>query len=251
VAVELKVVGLTTLPEVRPGDDLPALILAAAEREGVGLRDGDVVSVTQKVVSKAEGRLVDLADVTPSEFARQVAAQADKDPRLVEVVLRETKRVVRMDKGVLIVETHGGFVCANAGVDNSNVPGANIVSLLPADADASAARLRAAFRDLAGVEVAVIITDSFGRPWREGTTEIAIGVAGMRPVQSYRGREDPFGNPLRTTEIAVADQLAAAAGMVTEKLSGIPVVVLRGAGYTAGAGSGRDLLRLPERDMFR
>lgn len=251
MAAELRVVGLTTLPEVRPGDDLPALILAATEREGVGLRDRDVVSVTQKVVSKAEGRLVDLAGVTPSEFARQVAAQAEKDPRLVEVVLRETKRVVRMDKGVLIVETHGGFVCANAGVDNSNVPGANTVSLLPVDPDASAARLRAALRNLAGVEVAVIITDSFGRPWREGTTEIAIGVAGMRPVESYRGREDPFGNPLRTTEIAVADQLAAAAGMVTEKLSGIPVVVLRGAAYTAGSGSGRDLLRLPERDMFR
>lgn len=249
--VELRVIGLTSLPEVRSGDDLARLIIDAAEREGVGLRTGDVVSVTQKIVSKAEGRLVDLREIEPSDFARQVAAQAEKDPRVVEVVLRETKRVVRMDKGVLVVETHGGFVCANAGVDNSNIPGSDIVSLLPADPDASAARLRAAFRALAGVETAVIITDSFGRPWREGTTEIAIGVAGMLPVQSYRGQADPFGNLLRTTEIAVADQLAAAAGAVTEKLSGVPVVVLRGAVYPAGEGTGRALLRPPDRDMFR
>ncbi|MSQ27089.1 MAG: coenzyme F420-0:L-glutamate ligase [Dehalococcoidia bacterium] len=251
MAVELRVAGLTSLPEVRPGDDLARLIFDAAEREGVGLQDGDVVSVTQKIVSKAEGRLVDLREVEPSDFARQVAAQAEKDPRVVEVVLRETKRVVRMDKGVLVVETHGGFVCANAGVDNSNIPGSDIVSLLPADPDASAARLRAAFRTLAGVETAVIITDSFGRPWREGTTEIAIGVAGMLPVESYRGRADRFGNLLRTTEIAVADQLAAAAGAVTEKLSGVPVVVLRGAAYPAGEGTGKALLRPPDRDMFR
>ncbi|MEK7216872.1 MAG: coenzyme F420-0:L-glutamate ligase [Chloroflexota bacterium] len=251
MAVELRVAGLTSLPEVRPGDDLARLIFDAAEREGVGLRDGDVVSVTQKVVSKAEGRLVDLREVEPSDFARQVAAQAEKDPRVVEVVLRETKRVVRMDKGVLVVETHGGFVCANAGVDNSNIPGSDIVSLLPLDPDASADRLRAAFRVLAGVETAVIITDSFGRPWREGTTEIAIGVAGMLPVESYRGRADPFGNLLRTTEIAVADQLAAAAGAVIEKLSGVPVVILRGASYPAGEGSGKALIRPPDRDMFR
>ena len=237
---DLRIIGLTTLPEVQPGDDLAALILAAAAREAVGLMADDVVAVTQKVVSKAEGRLVDLSTVTPSALARNFADQAEKDPRLVEVVLRETKRIVRMDKMVLIVETHRGFICANAGVDNSNVPGQEVVSLLPEDPDASAAQLRAAFREAAGVDTAVLITDSFGRPWREGITEVAIGVAGMLPVQSYRGVPDSFGMMMRTTEVAVADHLAAAAGLVTEKLARVPVVILRGASYPRGRGQRPD-----------
>ena len=248
---DLRIIGLTTLPEVQPGDDLAALILAAAAREAVGLMADDVVAVTQKVVSKAEGRLVDLSTVTPSALARSFADQADKDPRLVEVVLRESKRIVRMDKMVLIVETHRGFICANAGVDNSNVPGQEVVSLLPEDPDASAAQLRAAFREAAGVDTAVLITDSFGRPWREGITEVAIGVAGMLPVQSYRGVPDSFGMMMRTTEVAVADHLAAAAGLVTEKLARVPVVILRGASYPRGEGNGQMLLRAAEQDLFR
>ena len=255
---EVRIVGLSTLPEVRSGDDLAHLILEAAAREDVGLptepaglRSGDVVAVTQKVVSKAERRLVDLGEVEPSPFAQRLAQQTDKDPRLVEVVLRESRRIVRMDRGVLIVETHHGFVCANAGVDHSNIPGEDFVSLLPLDPDASAERLYRAFLERAGAQTAVLITDSFGRPWREGTTEVAIGVAGMPPIQDYRGLSDTQGHLLRTTEVALADELASAAGLVMEKLSGVPVAILRGFAYEAGPGDARSLLRAADRDLFR
>jgi coenzyme F420-0:L-glutamate ligase/coenzyme F420-1:gamma-L-glutamate ligase len=213
--------------------------------------DGDVVVITQKVVSKAEGRLVDLRDVVPSPFAQTLAGQWGKDPRHVEVVLRESVRVVRMDRGVIICETRHGYVCANAGVDASNVAGREVLCLLPLDPDASAAALRAQIQKLAGVDAAVIISDTFGRPWRDGTTEVAIGVAGMRPIRDYVGQQDPYGYELRVTTVCVADELASAAELVTGKLTRVPATIIRGYVVERGAGSARDIVRSPERDLFR
>ena len=236
-------------PEVRPGDDLPALIARGAE--DLSLESGDVVVVTHKVVSKAEGRLVDLATVEPSAFAKGFAARYDKDPRQIEVVLRESKRIVRMDRGIIISETHHGFVCANAGVDASNVPGDDAVCLLPLDPDASACRLRDALVAETGVDLAVVISDSFGRPWRHGITNVAIGVAGMQPLADYRGETDSHGKLLSASVLAVADELAAAAELVMGKTDGVPVAVIRNYPYKKGLRTGRDLLMEPERDLFR
>ncbi len=234
------------IPEVRPGDDVAAMILSAAD-----LRSGDVLVVTHKIVSKAEGRLVDLGAVEPSAFAKDFAARHGKDPRQIEVVLRESRRIVRMDRGIIISETRHGFVCANAGVDTSNVPGEDTVCLLPVDPDASAARLREAIAARTGLEVAVIISDSFGRPWREGITDVAVGVSGMRPLTDYRGQTDPHGYPLSASVLAVADELAAAAELVMGKTHGVPVAIVRNYAYDPAPGSARDLLMPPERDMFR
>ncbi len=244
--IELVPVG--GFPEVRPGDDLGALVAEAVEAI---LRSGDVLVVTHKVMSKAEGRLVDLGTVEPSALAKGYAARWGKDPRQIEVVLRESRRVVRMDRGIVISETHHGFVCANAGVDASNVPGEDTVCLLPADPDASAARLRQALARRLGVEAPIIVSDSFGRAWRFGITDIAIGVSGMHPLADYRGRKDPHGFPLEASVLAIADELAAAAELVMGKTDGVPLAIVRGYAYERGAGTGRDLLMPPERDMFR
>lgn len=248
---EVRVIGVEGIPEVRPGDDLGALILDALDRQGLRLEDGDVVVVTQKVVSKAEGRIVDLTTVEPSAFARNIADRTGKDPRHVEVVLRESVRVVRMDRGIIIAETRHGFVCANAGVDASNVGPGPLVTLLPEDPDASAARIRARLVAATGADVAVIISDTFGRPWREGITNVAIGVAGMLPIRSYVGLQDPYGYPLRVSNVAVADELASAAELVTGKLQGVPVAVIKGYDYPRGEGSARMLVRPADRDLFR
>jgi len=238
------------MPEVRAGDDLAALIHAAAERQGLAFEDGDVIVVTQKAVSKAEGRLVDLNDVAPSPLAVELATSWEKDPRHVEVVLRESKRIVRMDRGVIICETRHGFVCANAGVDASNAPDGRLV-LLPLDPDASARRIRDGLRRLAGADVAVIVSDTFGRPWRSGFTEVAIGVAGMLPIIDYVGKVDTQGRELRATWICVADELASAAELVTGKLNRVPAALIRGYAVPRGEGSARDILREAEKDMFR
>ena len=244
----LEVLPVDGIPEVRPGDDLPALISAAAD----GLfRSGDVVVVTHKIVSKAEGRLVDLDTVEPSAFAKGFAARYEKDPRQIEVVLRESRRIVRMDRGIIISETHHGFVCANAGVDASNVPGDDMVCLLPLDPDASASRLRDALVSRTGAEIAVVVSDSFGRAWRQGITNVAVGVAGMDPLADYRGETDPHGYPLTASVLAVADELASTAELVMGKTTGIPVAVVRGYPYQRGPGTGKDLLMEPERDLFR
>jgi len=248
---QLQVIGLVGLPEVRPGDDLPSLIIEAARRQGTGLEDGDVVVVTQKVVSKAEGCLVDLKEVQPSDRARQVAKATGRDPRLVEVILRESRRIVRQEGQVIITETKHGFVCANAGVDASNVGGGDLVALLPEDSDRSAGGIRRAIQERAGASVAVIISDTFGRPWREGHTNVAVGVAGMSPVRDYVGQRDPFGYELRVSTMAVADELAGAAEPVMGKLSRIPVVIVRGFAFQPGAGTAQELIRPPERDLFR
>ena len=244
--IELVPVG--GFPEVRPGDDLGALVAEAVEAI---LRSGDVLVVTHKVMSKAEGRLVDLGTVEPSALAKGYAVRWGKDPRQIEVVLRESRRVVRMDRGIIISETHHGFVCANAGVDASNVPGEDTVCLLPADPDASAARLRQALARRLGVEAPVVVSDSFGRAWRFGITDIAIGVSGMHPLADYRGRKDPHGFPLEASVLAIADELAAAAELVMGKTDGVPIAIVRGYAYGRNAGTGQDLLMPPERDMFR
>lgn len=231
------------LPEIQEGDDVATLIAERAQ-----LQDGDVLVVAQKAVSKAEGRVVRLADVEPSEEAESLAA--GEDPRRLEVVLRESKRIVRTRPPLVIAETRHGFVCASAGVDSSNAPGRETVVLLPEDPDASAARLRERLRELTGAEVGVIVSDSFGRPWRQGTTDVAIGVAGIRPLLDLRGRRDPTGYELHATVIATADELAGAAELVLGKTSGIPVAVIRGADV-AGEGSARDLVMPADRDLFR
>jgi coenzyme F420-0:L-glutamate ligase/coenzyme F420-1:gamma-L-glutamate ligase len=249
--MKVELFAIEGLPDVLPGDDIAEHITLGIRRLGERLETGDIVVVTQKIVSKAEGRLVRLSDVTPSPFAVQWGTASGTDPRVVELVLRESRRVVRMDRGVLIVETHQGLVCANAGVDLSNVSGGEVATLLPVDPDASARRIRAGLHASSGVEVPVVISDTFGRPWREGLVNVAIGVAGLSPLRSYVGSRDPQGFPLQATVVALADELGAAAGLVSSKLNRTPAVLVRGILYEAGDGSALDLLRASERDMFR
>ena len=251
MAAEVRIIGIDGIPEVRPGDDLATVILGAAQRQRLAFEEGDVLVVTQKIVSKAEGRIVDLDTVEPGPFARQIAEQWEKDARVVEVVLRESARIVRMDHGVIICETKHGLICANAGVDSSNVERLGTVSLLPEDPDRSADWLRGRIEEGLGVSVAVIITDTFGRPWREGHVNFAIGVAGMEPLLDYAGKTDPAGYELRVTQMAVADELAAAAELAQGKLDRVPAAIVRGYTYPHGCGTARQLLRDPEKDLFR
>ncbi len=246
----IQLIGLRDVPEVQPGDDLARLTLQAAAATEVALRDGDILVVTQKVVSKAEGALVDLRTVEPSPLARGFAERWGKDARYVEVVLRETVRLVRMDRGIIIAETRHGLVCANAGVDASNVEG-DIACLLPRDPDASARALREQLRRRAGVAVAVIISDSFGRPWRNGITNVAIGVAGMAPLVDYRGQRDDHSRVMSVSVLAIADEVAAAAELVSGKVNRCPLVVVRGYTYPAADGSAHDLVMDAAMDMFR
>ncbi len=241
------------LPEVRLGNDLASLIKAALVDMGLRLLDGDVLVVSQKVVSKAEGSVVRREEVAPSPRARELAEDTGKSPAHVEVILRQTKRVVRVERerGVLIMETPHGFVCANAGVDRSNVGEGEVYSTLPEDPDASARALRMALEEAFSVRLAVIVSDSFGRPWRLGQTDVALGVSGMRPFRDHRGQRDPFGYELRSSNVALADELAAAAEMVKGKVDGIPVAVVRGVRWEPGEGRGADLLRTEEEDLFR
>ena len=240
---ELRVIPVEGIPEVEAGADLAALIAGSAE-----LEDGDVVVIAQKAVSKSEGRTVRLEDVEPSDEARRLAG--DGDPRQVELVLRESVRVVRSRPPLLIAETRHGFVCASAGVDASNAPAEGVVVLLPLDPDASAARIRARLAELTGREVAVVVTDSFGRPWRQGTTDVAIGAAGLTTLLDLRGTRDARGYELRSTLIAVADEIAGAAELVMRKATGVPAAVVRGLDV-AGEGTARELVMEPERDLFR
>jgi coenzyme F420-0:L-glutamate ligase/coenzyme F420-1:gamma-L-glutamate ligase len=249
----LAVVPLAGLGEVRPGDDLAARLGDVLEAAGLPPEDGDILVVTQKVVSKAEGRLVELASVEPSALASGWAERWGKDPRHVEVVLRESSRLVRMDRAVIIAETRHGWVCANAGVDASNV-GPGTLALLPVDADASARGLREALqRRFGGARLGVVISDTFGRAWREGQVNVAIGAAGITVLQQYQGRVDPYGYELQVTEIATADELASAAELVMRKTDGIAAVLIRGLGdAVAETDQGaRALVRPAEKDMFR
>lgn len=248
---ELRVFGLDGIPEIQAGDDLVEIIANALDESDLSLQNGDVLVVTQKIVSKAEDRLVDLETIEPSPFAIAYAERWDKTPALVEVVLRESARIVRTGHGVMICETHHGFVCANAGVDASNVPGDHVVCLLPVDPDASARKLRDGLRERTGQAPAIIISDSFGRPWRRGITNIAIGVAGMEVFADYRGKTDHWGHDLRVTIMAVADELAATAELVHGKMDGRPVALIRGYPYLPGDGRATDLVLEAEKDLFR
>lgn len=245
----LTLVPLADIPLIRPGDDLAGEIDAAALRAGLSLRDG-VLVVCQKVVSKAEGRVVALSDVTPSQRALEIAAEDDKDPRQVELVLRESVRIVRRGHRVLITETRHGFVCANSGVDLSNATGPDAAVLLPVDPDASARGLRAALHERGHGPLAVIISDTFGRPWREGLVDQAIGAAGIELLADARGSEDLTGRPLEVTAMATVDQAAAAAGLLMTKASGVAAVWIEGISPT-GDGELRELLRDTETDLFR
>ncbi len=246
---ELLAIGVSGLPEVSEGMDVGAEIASRAE-----LREGDVVVISQKIVSKAEGRVLRLSSAIPGSEARRLAAVLGKEPALVELILAESREVLRAERGVLIVETHQGFVCANAGIDSSNLPEAGAVSLLPADPDASARRIRAEIRAAAGVAPAVIVADSFGRAWRLGQVEVAIGCAGIAPLDDWRGRADAGGRELEATLIAIADEAAAAADLVRNKVSRVPAVVVRGLSLhvTADDGPGAISLRRPRSDdLFR
>ncbi|HMS57341.1 MAG TPA: coenzyme F420-0:L-glutamate ligase [Tepidiformaceae bacterium] len=247
----LQVFGIPGLPEVENGADLGALILEAAAAAGTPLENGDVVVVTSKIVSKAEGQTVELADVEVSPFARQYAERMEKDPAIVELVLRQSKRVVRQVGPILITETHHGFICANAGVDQSSSGAHGRAVLLPADPDASCRGIRATFA-ARGVDAAVIVSDTFGRPWREAQTDIAIGIAGMDPVFSYIGQVDPHGHEFRVQALCVADELAGAAELVKGNLSRVPVAVIRGYAWERNDdASMRSIIRDSERDLFR
>ncbi len=247
----LTVTAVDGLPEIRAGDDLAALLADAVRAQGTGLQDGDVLAVAQKVVSKAEGRIVHLAQVVPSPRALEMAAESGKDARQLEVVLRETAEIVRWSHGVLISETRHGFVCANAGVDRSNAGAPDTVILLPVDPDASAARLRDALRERTGATVAVVVTDTFGRAWREGHMNVAIGIAGLPALKRYVGQFDPEGYELRVTEIAVADEVAAAAELVMGKLDRCPAAIVRGLVTNEPAETARDYVRPASKDLFR
>ena len=250
MATELRLFAVAGIPEVTPGADLAALIADAVRRTGPAVEAGDVCVVAQKIVSKAEGALVRLAEVSPSPLAHDWATAHGLDPRVVEVVFRESRRIVRMDRGIVIAETRHGFVCANAGVDTSNVaPG--FVTLLPRDPDESAEGLRSRLSEAFGCPTAAIVSDTFGRPWREGFVNVALGVAGLRPLIDYRGCVDPHGRRLHATVIALADELAGAAEIVMRKTAATPVAIIRGAAEWTGDGSGRMLVREAGRDLFR
>lgn len=238
------------IPEINAGDDVARMIVDAMAA-GPGVESGDVLVVTQKIVSKAEGRVIALDSVTPSMEAERLAVETEKDPRLVELILRESAEIVRQRGSVLITQTHHGFVCANAGIDASNVGPEGTVCLLPEDPDRSAQGIREAIREATGADVAVIISDTFGRAWREGHTNVAIGVAGMLPFVDYVGQTDSFGYELRVTTICAADELAGAAEMVQNKLDAVPVAIVRGYDYPRGEGNARMIVRDQEKDLFR
>lgn len=246
----MNVIPVRGLPEVQKGDDVAQLIIGAAGSDP-GIFPGDVLVVTQKVVSKAEGRVVRLDSVTPRPEAARLAAQTEKDPRLVELILQESREIVRQRGPVLITETRHGFVCANAGIDASNVGPEGTVCLLPLDPDASAQGIRSRLRAAIGGDVAVIISDTFGRAWREGHTNVAIGLAGMLPFADYVGQVDAFGYELRVSMLCVADELAGAAELVQNKLDGVPVAIVRGFDYPKGEGTAQMIIRAKENDLFR
>ena len=241
---------LPGLPDVKPGDDIAAAIVTALRMSDMRIAENDIVVVAQKIVSKSEGRIVRLDTIVPSERAREWAHEWGKDAHLVELVLTESKRIVRMERGVIISETHHGFVCANAGVDVSNAEEGTAI-LLPENPDASARALQTRLSASLGCHVGVIVSDTFGRAWREGLVNVALGVAGLEALRDYRGQHDAHGRPLQATVIAIADELASAAELVMGKSDRIPVAVIRGAGIAQHAGSGLDLIRPAEKDLFR
>ncbi len=248
---EVRILPVAVSGEIRAGESLCARLLSAMRSLRLRFQDGDILVVKHKIVSKTEGAVVALDEIQPSAASRNWARRYGLDARVSELALRESRRIVRRKRGVLITETKHGFVCANSGVDVSNVDGGRHAVLLPVDPDRSAARLRRQLKKQLGIEIAVIVSDSFGRPWREGLTEVAIGVAGMRPLVDYRGRRDPHGYSLHATVDAVADELACAAGLVCGKLADTPACIIRGYAYRRGSGGARELIRPAKKDLFR
>ena len=246
----IELIPIRGLPEINEGDDLARMISAAARATGIRFQGGDILVLAQKVVSKAEGRIAKLSTVVPSMRAQELAVKSRRDPRLVEIILQESRRIVR-EHPVLIVETHHGFVCANAGVDHSNVPGEDAVTLLPVDPDASARALAAGLRKLAKKPVAIVISDTFGRPWRLGLTNVAIGAAGITVLLDLRGTRDRNAKPLQATILAIADDLAAAAGLAMGKREGVPAVIIRGYKYQPAQESATKIIRPAHEDLFR
>lgn len=248
----MEVIPIKVTGDVVAGSNLSNIILSAFAENHVDLADNDVVVIAQKIVSKAEGQVVDLDNVKPSQRARKLAQRLRKDPKIVELILREAREVVRVQNGIIITETKHGLVCANSGVDQSNLAGKNTAVLLPKDPDASARKLGALFLKKKGKGVAVIITDTFGRPFREGQVNVAIGIAGLLPIKSYIGKKDMFGRKLHVTEIAVADEIASAAELVMNKSDGVPVAIVRGLRFEKDRGaSARPLIRPKKNDLFR
>ena len=247
----IQIIGLSKIPLIKQGDDLARVVINAAKAEGLEILDGDVVVIAQKIVSKAEGGIVPLKSVTPSQKAEEIAKTTGKDPRHIETILRDTARIVRLKEAHLIVETRHGFVCANAGVDRSNVEDPESMTILPADPDGSARDIRSRIRELTGIDAGVIISDTFGRAWRIGQVNVAIGVDGLKPIMDYRGSKDMFGYVLNVTQMAVADELASAAELAMKKSDGVPVAIIRGFNYAKGSGSGRELIRPAQEDLFR
>ena len=250
-ADELRIIPLSFPDEIRAGDSVAEKLLSALKRRRVKLQSGDVLVVKHKIISKAESRFVALDDIRPSAASRAWAKKYKLDARVVELALAQSKRIIRRKNGVLITETQHGFICANSGVDVSNVDGGKHALLLPENPDRSAAQIRRAIKKQLKLDVPVIITDTFGRPWREGLTEVAIGVAGMKAIHDFRGKRDPQGYPLRVSIEAVADELACAAGLVCGKLERTPACIIRGFRYRSGPGSARDLIRDAATDLFR
>jgi coenzyme F420-0:L-glutamate ligase / coenzyme F420-1:gamma-L-glutamate ligase len=248
---EVRLIPIVVAAEVRPGDSLPDQLLASMRRSRIRLHSGDILVVKHKIVSKAEGRLVDLQTIRPSAESIAWAKQYSLDARVIELAVRESRAVIRRKNGVLITETQHGFLCANSGIDVSNVDGGQTALLLPKDPDRSAANLRRSLKRETGLDIAVIITDSFGRPWREGLVDFAIGIAGMKPLRDDRGRRDPHGYKLKASVEALADELATAAGLVCGKLKRAPACIVRGFKYESGEGKVRDLLRPAASDLFR
>jgi coenzyme F420-0:L-glutamate ligase / coenzyme F420-1:gamma-L-glutamate ligase len=247
----IQIIPIKVSGDVRPRDELDSIVLKAVKQNHQEIRDGDILVIAQKVVSKAEGRTVSLANVKPSKDAVRMAKEHGKDPRVMELILKESAQILRAQNGIIVSETKHGFVCANAGVDQSNVQGDAAV-LLPADPDSSASQLRDAIKKKAGREAAIIITDTFGRPFRNGQTNMAIGVAGINPIRSYIGSRDMYGRKLRVTEIAVADEMASAAELAMGKADGVPVAIVRGYKFEKAAKSStKPLIRPKERDLFR
>lgn len=249
----IEIIPIPVVPDIKAGDKLDLIILESMSNANEFLSKGDIVVVAQKVISKAEGRLIDLKLVNPSEKSLQIAKQNDKDPRLIELILNESVDILRLARGIIIVETKRGLICANAGVDQSNVENSNhYATLLPEDADLSARELRRSFKRKTGIDVAVVITDTFGRPFREGQINVAIGIAGIHPIKSYIGTMDMYGKKLKVTEIAVVDEIASAAELQMGKSERIPVVIIRGYLYQMVENSSlSQLLRSKEKDLFR
>src|SRR5713101_168400 len=249
--MSISIIGIQGIPDIQKGDDLAQIIVNRVNHQKETIKDHDILVISQKVVSKAEGQIVQLDSIRPSKFSRQIAKELQRDPRHVEVILSESKKIIRMKAGHLITETKHGFICANSGVDQSNIVKRNSVTLLPRKPDSSADLIRKKIHRLTGKNVPVIITDTFGRAWRMGQVNFAVGVSGIKPIHDYRGKRDMYRRILHVTEIATADELASAGELVMNKSDRIPVAIIRGYRYRSGQGTGKDLLRPEDKDLFR